>query len=319
MNRWILLLIGVLPLAGCGAAADVSDAEKQTLSAVATTGPVGDALRRLAGERIEVNVLMGPGVDPHLYREKPSDMIALAQASVVVHNGLHLEGRLADVLEGMAKKKTVISMAGGLETAHDPRLISPEGYDTLHDPHVWHDVRLWSECVQHLCDQLVEFDPDGAEQYRARCETFRKQLDDLHAYCVNRLSEVPEQQRLLVTAHDAFAYFSRAYGLESVGLKGVSTEDEIDLGRMQQVVDLLVERRVPAVFVESAVAPKVVEALVEPAAERGHTLRIGGELYADAMGPTGSGADDYLGMIRANVETIASALQSPATAEEPTP
>jgi manganese/zinc/iron transport system substrate-binding protein len=287
--------------------------------AVATTGPVGDALRRLGGERIEVAVLMGPGIDPHLYKEKPSDLRRLEQADLIVYNGLHLEGRLADVLERLGEKKRSIALAGALEASHDERLISPKAYSTLHDPHVWHDVALWSDCVQHLCNELCEFDPEGAEVYRKRNSAFRMELAALDKECRLRLDAVPAELRVLVTAHDAFAYFSRAYGLESVGLKGISTEDEVDLGRMTDVVALLVERKIPALFVESAVAPKIVEALIEPCAVEGHTVRIGGELYADALGPVGSGADDYLGMIRANVTTIVESLTSAQPATEATP
>jgi manganese/zinc/iron transport system substrate-binding protein len=310
---------------GCGGPSTGSVASatgaSQRLRVVATTGPVGDAVRRIGGDRVDLAVLMGPGIDPHLYKELPSDLQRLDAADVVFYNGLHLEGRMADVLERLADRKTVVALADWLLESDDPRLIKHDGGGGLADPHVWHDVALWSDCVRRVADALAERDPAGAAVYRANADALRSELAELDAEARASLAKVPRERRVLVTAHDAFAYFSRAYGLESLGLKGISTEDEVDLGRLEQVVEQLVERRVPAVFVETAVAPRVVRALLEPCAARGHSVQIGGELYADALGPRGSGADDYAGMIRANVATIVGGLtgdltdkQSPANA-----
>lgn len=306
------LLLTICPLltvmvAGCGGGAD-SSAPTAAYRAVATTGPVGDLARRLVGERIAVEVMMGPGVDPHLYRAVPSDLRKLNAADIVVFNGLHLEGRLSEVLETLAEKKTVIAVTAGLVREHDERLLSPEDYAGLHDPHVWHDVSIWMDCVRHVRDRLCEFDPEGADLYRENATRYLRELEDLHAECQEKLGGIPEANRVMVTAHDAFAYFSRAYGLESVGLKGISTEDEVDLGQMKAVADMLVARKAPCVFVESAVSPQIVESLVETCRQRGHEVRIGGELYADALGPKGSGAETYAGMIRANVATISEGL-----------
>ena len=309
-----VLLLGVGSfLSGCGSSSD-SSSDASPL-AVATTGPVGAAVRRVAGDRLRVEVMMGPGIDPHSYKAVPSDLRKLDSAAIIFYNGLHLEGRMAEVFERMGRKKTVVSLTAGLVAKEDTRLIHPEDYEGLHDPHVWHDVELWSDCVQHLCDELCKFDPDGAETYRANTATYRTELAELHEDCRTRLAEVPEPARMMVTAHDAFAYFSRAYGLESVGLKGVSTEDEVDLGQMERVATMLTERKAPCVFIESAVSPHIVEALIEACAAKGHTVGIGGELYADAIGPVGSGADTYIGMIRANVETIAKGLMGEKSEE----
>ncbi|WP_197525342.1 metal ABC transporter solute-binding protein, Zn/Mn family [Pseudobythopirellula maris] len=314
------LLTLVLSVVGCGRAADDG-----RLTIVATTGPVGDAVMRVVGDRAEVRVMMGPGVDPHLYREQPSDLVALDAADVVVYSGLHLEGRLGEVFDGLARRKTVIAITAGLEEADDPRLLSPPDFAGYHDPHVWHDAAMWADCIGYLAERMAEHDPQGAEAYRANAADYRAELLELDGECRERIATIPAAQRRLVTAHDAFAYFSRAYGLESVGLKGVSTEDEIDLGRMAEVVDLIVENQVPCVFVESAVAPRVVESLIEPCRQRGHEVRIGGELFADALGPEDSGADTYVGMLRANVATIVAGLGAgsegngagPSTGAEP--
>jgi manganese/zinc/iron transport system substrate-binding protein len=307
LAAWIALVAS-----GCGVRSGepptTEHGASHRLRVVATTGPVGDAVRRIGGDRIDLAVLMGPGIDPHLYKELPSDLKRLDAADVVFYNGLHLEGRMADVLERLADRKTVVALADWLAESKDPRLIMHEGGGGLADPHVWHDVALWSECVTRVATALAERDPDGKSVYMANAEALRSELADLDAEARASLAKVPPERRVLVTAHDAFAYFSRAYGLESLGLKGISTEDEVDLGRLEQVVEQLVERQVPAVFVETAVAPRVVQALLEPCAARGHTVQIGGELYADALGPRGSGADDYAGMIRANVTTIVNGL-----------
>ena len=299
-------------LVGCGVG--VFDPGEDRLLIVATTGPVGDALRNLAGERVKVEVLMGPGMDPHTYNAVPSDLRKLDAADAVFFNGLHLEGRLGDAIESLEGKKPVVSVTSRLVEAEDGRLLKPDGYEGLFDPHVWHDVSLWSDCVAHIADRLCEIDPSGAEAYRQNAAVYADRLAALHEESVEKMATIPEAARMLATAHDAFAYFSKAYGVESVALKGVSTEDEVDLGQMEFVAQMLAERGAPCVFIESAVSPRIVEALVEATATKGHTVTIGGELYADALGPEGSGADDYVGMIRANVDTIVRGLQGPVPA-----
>lgn len=309
----LALFAGILvTLAGCAKVdrAEFATAKSGKLQVVATTGPVGDAVRRIGGDRLAVEVMMGPGVDPHLYRAIPSDLRKLDAAKIIVHNGLHLEGRMAETFERLADKKTVIALADGLVAAKDKRLLAPPEFEGHYDPHVWHDVAMWSECIGYLAEQLAKADPDGAAEYQANAKAYRAELAALDAQVRTATATIPENARYLVTAHDAFAYFSQAYGLKSVGLKGVSTEDEIAIGRMDEVVKLIVENKIPAVFVETAVAPRVVEALVEPCSAAGHTVRCDEklELYADALGPVGSGADSYAGMIRANVRTIVGAL-----------
>ena len=316
--RATLLLHFAVAIGGCSTniAPPASDEPQAKFQAVATTGPVGDLVRQIAGERISLEVMMGPGVDPHLYRAGPSDLRKLDAADLIFFNGLHLEGRLTEVLESMRERKQVIAVTGGLVEEHDPRLLSPEDYEGLHDPHVWHDVSLWIDCTKYVTESLCQFDPEGETEYRANAAAYESLLTELHTECQQCLGAIPESARILVTAHDAFAYFSHAYGLESVGLKGISTEDEVDLGQMDAVAELIIERQAPCVFIETAVSPQIVEALVESCKSRGHTVRIGGELYADALGPIGSGAESYVGMIRANVNTIAEGLGEEIKREE---
>lgn len=278
------------------------------LDILCTTGQVADAVRHISGANANVTALMGPGVDPHLFRPKPSHLLEMQEADIVFYNGLHLEGRIVETLEQLALRKPVVSFTEELVAQHDERLLSPPEFEGLHDPHVWHDVALWSDCVHHAADELCEFDPARASEYRANAEAYCEELDALHLEVQSQLASIPDERRLLVTAHDAFGYFSQAYDIETIGLKGISTEDEADFAHLDQVRSTLVGRKVPAVFVESSTSPRLVNKLIEECRSAGHEVRVGRELYSDAMGPKGSGAEGYVGMIRANVESIVAGL-----------
>jgi manganese/zinc/iron transport system substrate-binding protein len=311
------LVAGIALVAGCSkpAAQSNSTAAQKTFSGespirvVCTTGPVSDMLWHLGGEHLEVTGLMGPGVDPHLYRAVPADIERLAAADMIFYNGLHLEGRMADQFEQLSARKPTFAVTQALVDAEHPKLRKPPEFDGYYDPHVWHDPQLWSECVKYAAKALSDFDPDHRDDYARNRDAYLAKLAEADKYAREQLQTVPDEQRVLVSAHDAFNYFCHAYGLTSMALKGVSTEDEVTIGRMDEVIALLVERKIKAVFIESAAAPQIVRALIEPCRQAGHEVRIGGELYADALGPPESGADDYLGMIKANVDTIVSALK----------
>jgi manganese/zinc/iron transport system substrate-binding protein len=266
-------------------------------------------LRQLGGDHLEVTGLMGPGVDPHLYRVLPDDRRKLLAADIILYNGLHLEGRMTEVLEEIGQRKRTVAVTHQLETSGDERLRKPPEFEGYFDPHVWHAPTIWADCAKYVVSMLAEFDPAHRTEYEENGREYLARVAEADEYCREELGEIPTEQRALVTAHDAFNYFCVAYGLTSMPLKGVSTEDEVSLKRMQEVVKYLVERKVKAVFVESAVAPKIVEALIEPCRQAGHEVKIGGELYADALGDSASGADTYLGMIKANVDTIVAALK----------
>jgi manganese/zinc/iron transport system substrate-binding protein len=262
---------------------------------------------------------MGPGVDPHLYTPAPSDTAQLANADVIFYNGLHLEGRMANLFEKLARTKPAFAVTGGLVARKDKRLREPPEFEGLYDPHVWHDPLLWADCVDEVAVRLAEFDPPHAADYKKNAEAYRAELSELDAVCRDALAAIPNERRVLVTAHDAFGYFGAAYGIEVFGLKGISTEEEKDLAHQEEIQRMLIERKVPAVFVETAVAPKTIESLVEPSRAAGHDLRIGGELYADALGPADGDAATYAGMIRHNVRAIADALSSEVTPAAPNP
>jgi manganese/zinc/iron transport system substrate-binding protein len=276
---------------------------------VTTTGPVTDMIVNLGGKHLDVTGLMGPGVDPHLYREVPADIEKLAAADVIFYNGLHLEGRMAERFEQLAKRKPTFAVTHSLSESKDRRLRTPPEFDGYYDPHVWHDPQMWAECVKYAAEVLAEFDPSHRDEYFANRDAYLRKLEEADRYAREQLGAIPKEQRVLVTAHDAFNYFCIAYDLTSMPLKGVSTEDEVTLARKGEVVELLVERKIKAVFVESAVAPEIVQALTDACKREGHDVVVGGELYADALGPPESGADNYLGMFKSNVDTIVSALK----------
>ena len=304
--------ICVVLAAGCAGDKRTGD---NSIHVVCTTGMVSDMLLNVGGKHLHVTGLMGPGVDPHLYRAVPADIERLSAADIIFYNGLHLEGRMADLFEDLSERKPTFAVTHSLAEAKDPRLRKPPEFEGYYDPHVWHNPRMWAECVKYVGDVLSEFDPAHRDEYIQNRDAYLQQLDEADRYCREQLSTIPEEQRVLVTAHDAFNYFCHEYGLTSMPLKGVSTEDEVTIGRMDEVINFLVERKIKAVFVESATSPKLVQRVIEGCREQGHEVRIGPNddetflLYADALGPAGSGADNYLGMIKANVDTIVSALK----------
>ena len=316
--RNCLTLIGIvlLGLAGCNSAAstgtDQSAAGPKTdkvLSIVCTTGQVGDMVANIGGEHVKVETLMGPGVDPHLYRGTLADTQKLNRADAVFYNGLHLEGRLAESLESLASRKPTFAITEDIVAKAPELLRKPDEFNGNYDPHVWFDVSLWARCADTVAKRLMELDPPHAEDYRRRSAEYVAKLTKLHDQCKSRIAEIPSDRRLLTTAHDAFGYFGRAYDIEVHGLQGISTADEADLASVNELVDLLVTRQVKAVFVESSVPPKNIQSLIQGCASRGHTVVEGGELYSDAMGPAGTPEANYIGMVEHNVNTIVRALK----------
>ena len=275
------------------------------LSVVATTGMIADTARRIGGDLVEVKALMGPGVDPHAYRQTRSDIVAMASADLVLWNGLFLEAQMEDVLADIARRTRVEPVA---EVVPVDQRIAHDDYADRFDPHVWMDPILWQLVADAVTSAMLEVAPDQRGQFEAANATFQKELENLHAYSRKVLLSVPEEARVLVTAHDAFNYFGRAYGYDVIGIQGISTESEAGLNRMTELVDMLVERRIGSVFVESSVSDRSVKALIEGAAARGWKVKIGGELFSDAMGSFGTYEGTYIGMIDHNATVIAAGL-----------
>lgn len=272
---------------------------------VTTTGMIADAVAQIGGSMVEVQALMGPGVDPHAYRQTRSDIVAMANADLVLWNGLYLEAQLEPFLIDLAEGGNVVAVA---EAVPENLLISSEDYQDRFDPHLWMNPNLWSRVVISIRDSLINAHPDGAAAFRANADAYLSQLGELARYTTEALSSVTTESRVVVSSHDAFNYFGNAYGFEVVGIQGISTESEAGLRRIAELVDMLVERDIRAVFVETSVSDRNIRALIEGAAARGHEVVIGGELYSDAMGEPGTYEGTYIGMIDHNVTTIAGAL-----------
>jgi manganese/zinc/iron transport system substrate-binding protein len=280
-----------------------STASRRRLEVLATTTVVADLVREVAGFGVGVACLMPPGIDPHSYRVTPRDAERLAAADLVFASGLGLEGRLADLLTRLGRRGRVVVVTDRLP----PERLIDVGAGRV-DPHVWFDLGLWQACPPRVADALAAADPAGAEGYHARAATHVARLAAAEAEIRRRLAVIPAERRVLVTAHDAFAYFGRAYGLEVVGVQGTNTESEAGLGDINRLVDEIVARRIPVVFVETSVSPRNLRALVEGAAATGHAVAFGGALYSDSLGPPGSGADTLVAALLANVDTIVAGL-----------
>lgn len=281
------------------------------ISAIATVGMVGDLVRNVGGQHVAVTQIMGAGVDPHLYKATRDDVQTIMQGDMVFYAGLMLEGKMADTLIKVARSKPVIAVTERIDPV---QLLEPEDFAGHYDPHVWMDVAAWSNCVDVVADALAEFDADHAQQYKANAESYKTELAALHQYGLEAIASIPPDSRVLVTSHDAFNYFGRAYGLEVLGVQGLSTESEAGLQRINELVDLLVEKKVPAVFVESSVSRKNIDSLIEGANAQGHRVVVGGELFSDAMGSSGTYEGTYLGMLDHNITLVARAGRTIAAA-----
>ena len=279
-------------------------AGKYPIRVVCTVGMVADIVRNVGGEHAKVTSLMGEGVDPHLYKASPADVSQLSGADIIFYSGLHLEGKLAELLERMGRRKSTVGVAERIPT--DKILTDEHG---ARDPHVWFDVSLWSEAAVAAAEALAEFDPPHADDYRANLATYRGRLAELHQYAKDHLATVPSERRVLVTAHDAFHYFGRAYGIEVRGIQGISTDSEAGVRQVKELVDFLVARKIKSVFVETSVSDQNIRSLLEGCQARGHDVVIGGELFSDAMGKTGTPEGTYEGMVKHNVDTIVAALK----------
>ena len=298
---WVLVL---LALGGCIQKNEYRVPGK--LFIVVTTGMIRDAVENVAGEKADVVALMGPGVDPHLYKATHGDLEKITQADVIFYNGLHLEGKMGTVFEKAARTRSVVAITEG---SPGENLRSIPGYENTHDPHIWFDVRLWQQAVENIAKYLIDHDAANADYYRGNKERYLVQLDSLHHAVTRQLLTIPAKQRVLITAHDAFGYFGDAYKVEVRGLQGISTLSEFGLRDVTELVNFIIEREIKAIFVETSVSTKSINAILEGCQEKGWDVTIGGSLYSDAMGEEGSPEGTYIGMVNANVQTIVNALK----------
>ncbi|MEZ5066135.1 MAG: zinc ABC transporter substrate-binding protein [bacterium] len=305
MNRRTFLscAFAALLVAGCSRGAKEESrpvARDGRLRVVTTTQVVADLIRELGGDRVDVTTWMGPDVDPHRYEPSPGDLERLIAADLAFSLGLSLEGRASDALaRAAAEGHPALAIAAGLDPS---RLLHPAALGGSADPHVWLDVSLWSSAVPGVVEALASAEPDSRLYFEENARIYREKLAELDEWCRSEIALIPAERRVLVTAHDAFGYFGRAYGVDTMGLEGPSPD-------VRRIVDLVQQRGIPVVFAETSVSRRSVDAVVEGVRMAGGTLAAGGPLYSDAMGPAGTPAATYLGMMRANVEAITEALQ----------
>lgn len=275
------------------------------IKVVTTIAMLADIAQQIGGERVSTKSIMGQGVDPHTYKASPIDVSTMLGADLILANGLFLEGKMNDVLEKLGQKKSYVPVA---ERIDQMLLLKPAQFEGHYDPHIWMDPSLWLKVAQVIRDVLSELDSEHREEYLIRFNQLAEKMLELDRKAKSSIASIPVEKRVLVTAHDAFGYFGRAYNIEVKGIQGISTESEAGLKDINLLVDFLVARKIPAVFVESSVSEKNVRALVEGCRARGHDVVVGGELYSDAMGAPGTVEGTYLGMIQHNVRTIVGAL-----------
>lgn len=304
----LVITIFALLLQGCAAgSAQASDLDftRRQIRVVATTGMIADIVQNVGGDRVAVTALMGPGVDPHLYKASEGDLHLLEKADVIFYNGLHLEAGMERIFAHMAKWKRIVAVT----TEIDRALLIPTGDSSgNYDPHIWFDVQLWMLAVEPVRDTLAAMDPAAAGVYRQNARIYLDELAALDAYVRAQAERIPAEKRVLVTAHDAFGYFGRAYGFEVRGLQGISTAAEAGTADVQALAQMIAERQIPAIFIESSIPQRNVEAVQAAVRARGFQVEIGGQLYSDAMGSPGTPAGTYTGMVRHNIDAIYMAL-----------
>jgi len=283
-----------------------SDSANDRFTVVATTSLIGDAVKNIVQDHATVITLMGPGVDPHAYNATQQDVKHLLKADIVFYNGLHLEGKMADILHKLSKKKRVYAAGEAITPAQ--QLVDPN-FSVGIDPHIWFDVSLWKQVVQYMSDQLQAADPKSAAYYQENTVGYLQLLDKLHKATLQSIQQIPAAHRVLITAHDAFGYFGRAYDMEVRGLQGISTASECGLRDVTDLVKFIVQKNIKAIFLETSVPEKPLQAVVEGCKKRGHQVMVGGHLYSDALGQAGTPEGSYYGMIQANVQTIVNTLK----------
>jgi manganese/zinc/iron transport system substrate-binding protein len=301
MKNILPFLIALL-LLGCN---DQSEKSKK-LRIVTTTTMITDLVKNIGGDYVEINGLMGAGVDPHLYKASEGDVTKLFEADIIFYSGLHLEGKLVAVFEKMEGTKHTVSLGDRLP---ENELISSENFASSFDPHVWFNIQFFKQFAQIVTDELSKADPKNAESYSENNKIYQKKLDALESEVKTIIASLPEEKRILVTAHDAFNYFGKAYRFNVVGLQGISTATEAGVKDVQNLSEFIIRNNIKAIFVESSVPRRTIEALQQAVLSKNHQVEIGGSLYSDALGNAGTEEGTYIGMFKYNVKTIVNALK----------
>lgn len=297
-----LLLAAIALFFSCGE----TETKRTKPYIVTTTGMIADAVKNITDTLFEVEALMGPGVDPHLYKTKQSDTKKLMDADVVFYNGVHLEGRMSETLEELAKTKKVFAIAHGIP---ETKLIKSANFAGAHDPHVWFDIKIWIGAVTYMKHELQKLYPQHAQLFQKNADAYIAKLKSIDEWVESEIASIPEKTRVMITAHDAFGYFGRAYHIKVRGLQGISTASDYGVNDRISLVNFICDQKIKAVFVESSVSPKSINAIIEDCAAKGHVVKKGGELFSDAMGAAETPEGTYIGMIQHNVNTIVKGLK----------
>lgn len=302
----LLLALTISILGACSTVSSNGSQSSGKLVVTTTISQIADAVKNIGGERVDVQSLMGPGTDPHLYKATQGDIAKLQKADLIFYNGLHLEGKMLEVLEKMNKDKPTYAIG---ESIKNHKLLVKADDKSAIDPHIWFDIDLWLEALKEVEKGLIKADPENKDYYEKNANEYFTKLEELKIYAASEMEKIPSEQMVLVTAHDAFGYFGAAYGMEVKGLQGLSTDSEYGLGDVQKIVDLLVTRNIKAVFIESSISERSINAVIEGSKSKGHDVKIGGELFSDAMGEEGTEEGTYIGMYKHNVNTIVNSLK----------
>ncbi len=298
-----LIIMSLLGLLACN---PPSKTESELPNIVATTGMIGDALKILLQESANVESLMGPGVDPHLFKASQGDLSKLTNADMIFYNGLHLEGKMVDIFENMAKRKSVVAVTDDIDRS---KLRMVAAFNNNYDPHIWFDITMWIDAVNKMALELGNKYPELKSFVNENAKQYITELEDLNNWVNNQISTINKSQRVLITAHDAFGYFGLAYDIEVLGLQGISTLSEPGLRDVSDLVEIITTREIKAVFVETSVSQRSINAVIEGCRSNGFDVKNGGYLFSDAMGESGTPEGNYIGMVKANVNTIVNALK----------
>lgn len=277
----------------------------RVINVLVTTGMIADMVQNIGQERVNVTALMGPGVDPHLYKASEGDVSRMLNADAIFYNGLHLEGKMTELFEQMERKKLTFAITRAID---ETKLISPPGFEGAHDPHIWFDVSLWMDATTFVKNTFIQYDPGHKDFYEKNYARFYQKLTELNTYVKEQAALLETNRRVLITAHDAFNYFGKAYGFKVLGLQGISTASEAGTADVKELADFIVKRKVPAIFVETSVSDRSVKALQESVQAKGFNVVIGGNLYSDSMGSAGTPDSTYIGMVKHNINTIVQSL-----------
>lgn len=306
-----LLLSYLITITGCDPKTDTRIIENEKIRVVTTIGMITDIVKIVGGDQVDVIGMMGPGVDPHLYKPTAKDIERLNSAQIIFYNGLHLESKMGDILERLSGNSKAIAVS---ESIDKNLLLTPPELDGQYDPHIWFDISLWMKAVEVVRDTLVKYNPKSHATYAANTDQYISELNKLQHYVNTQSERVPTEQRILVTAHDAFNYFGNAYGFEVRGLQGMSTVAEAGISDVKELATFIADNKIPAIFVESSVPIRSLEAVKAAVKSKGFNVQIGGELFSDAMGDDGTPEGTYIGMVKHNIDTIVSALISESVA-----